>query len=309
MTAPRMGNTEWLMLITLSILWGGSFFFVEVALAHFGPLTIVAFRVLIGAVGLVALLGCIGPGMPRGAAIWHDLAVMAVLNNAIPFSLIAWGQTYIDSGPASILNATTPFFAVCLAHVFTVDEKLSGARVVGIGLGIAGTVILVGPAAVLEFTSAAVGRAAVLVAAVSYAMAGVWGKRRLAALTPMTGAAGMLVASAAMMLPLAVLVEGVPSVAAWTETWPALVGIGLLSTALAYLLYFRILAVAGASNLLLVTMLIPVSAVLLCALVLGEAVSAGAAVGMGFIGLGLMVIDGRLPRAWWRAPGTAPNQG
>lgn len=308
MAAPRLGNIEWLMLIALSIVWGGSFFFVEVALDHMGPLTIVAFRVMIGAAGLVILVGCVGPGLPRGLAIWRDLAVMALLNNVVPFSLISWGQTHIDSGTASILNATTPFFTVFIAHFLTADEKLTGPRIAGIGIGVVGTAVLVGPAQLFEFGATTLGQIAVLGAAISYGLAGVWGKRRLAGLAPTASAAGMLIASSAMMLPLAIWAEGVPTIGAWVNTWPSLVGVGLLSTALAYLLYFRILATAGASNLLLVTMLVPVSAVLLGALVLGESVTINATIGMGLIAVGLVVIDGRMLKAWRGRLGPAVNR-
>jgi len=293
MQGSRMGLSAWSMLIALSIVWGGSFFFAEVALREYPPLTIVAVRVIIGAAGLLVVSRVLGLRLPGGWSIWRDLFFMGLLNNFIPFSLIVWGQVHIDSGTASILNATTPFFTVVLAHWLLVGEGLTGAKMFGILLGIAGVGLLAGPTAFSGLTSTFAGQAAVLAAAVSYAFAGVWGKRRLAELPSMSAAAGMLVASSVVMAPLALLIDGVPAAPSGMEMWGALLGIGLLSTSVAYLLYFRILAVAGASNLLLVTMLIPVSALLLGALVLHEAVGTGALAGMAVIGLGLAFIDGR----------------
>jgi drug/metabolite transporter (DMT)-like permease len=222
---------------------------------------------------------------------------MGALNNVIPFSLIVWGQIHIDSGTASILNGTTPFFTIFLAHFFIVEERMNAAKVLGIGLGIAGVAVLAGPTAVQGLTHAIEGQIAVLFAAISYAFAGVWGRERLSGLASIPAATGMLLASSVIMAPLALIWEGVPEFPAGVEIWGALVGIGLLSTSLAYLLYFRILAAAGASNLLLVTMLVPVSAMLLGVLVLGEEIEMSALAGMALIGIGLAVIDGRLFRA------------
>lgn len=303
MSGQSLGGAAWLMLIALSTVWGGSFFFAEVALRSLGPLTIVAIRIMIGAAGLLVLARLLGYGLPRAAGAWRDLLVMGALNNVLPFSLIVWGQIYIDSGTASILNATTPFFTIFLAHSLIAGEGMTIARMLGICLGTIGVVLLAGPAAVEGLTDAFHGQVAVLCAALSYAFAGVWGKRRLSGLAPVSAAAGMLLASSVIMALLALLWEGVPDIPARIDIWGALVGIGLLSTSIAYLLYFKILAVAGASNLLLVTMLIPVSAMLLGVLVLGEPVQVGALLGLAMIGIGLVVIDGRLYRAFRRSGG------
>jgi drug/metabolite transporter (DMT)-like permease len=293
MSELRMDAPEWMMLILLSIVWGGSFFFAEIALLAFGPLTIVAIRVFVGAVGLVVLARVLGHGLPTGAGAWRDLFVMGVLNNALPFSLIVWGQIHIDSGTASILNGTTPFFTIFLAHFLLAGERMTAAKVAGIGLGIVGVAVLAGPSAIAGLTDSIQGQLAVLCAAISYAFAGVWGKRRLAGMAPLSAAAGMLVASSVLMIPLAIYGEGIPRVSVEWKIWGSLIGIGLLSTSVAYLLYFKILAAAGASNLLLVTMLIPVSAMLLGVMVLGEDIQPEALAGLAMIALGLAVIDGR----------------
>jgi drug/metabolite transporter (DMT)-like permease len=296
MSGQSMGSIAWLMLIALSIVWGGSYFFVEIALEAHGPLTIVTARITIGALGLLAVLVISGQRLPGTVVAWRDLLVMGVLNNVLPFSLITWGQTHIDAGPASILNATTPFFTIALAHFLLSGERATRARLAGIALGIGGVAVLAGPSALEGLSGGIQGQTAVLAAAASYAFAGIWGKRRLGGMAPMAAAAGMLVASSVVIVPITLAVEGTPNLSMDIEIWGALIGIGLLSASLAYFLYFKILAVAGANNLLLVTMLIPVTALLLSGLILDEKVAAGALMGMGLIGLGLVVIDGRVMR-------------
>ena len=289
----RMGPIEWALLVTLSVLWGGSFFFAEIALEDLPPFTVVAGRVGFGAIALIAVVYVTGQRMPSAAGVWLSFFIMGVLNNAIPFTLIVWGQQYIESGLASILNATTPIFTVLVAHVLTSDEKLTGGRLAGVGLGLCGVVLLIGPEALAGLGAAGLGQLAVLAAALSYAFAGVFG-RRLRSLPTTVAAAGMVTASTAIMVPLALWLE-----APWTLSpgpaaiWATL-GVALLSTALAYLIYFRILAAAGATNLLLVTFLIPVSALLLGMGFLGERPDWTAFAGMAVIFAGLAAIDGRL---------------
>jgi len=223
---------------------------------------------------------------------------MGFLNNLVPFSLIVWGQTQIGSGLASILNATTPLFGVVVAHVLTRDEKMTGHRLAGVVLGFAGVVVMLGPAALRTVGSDIAAQLACLAAAFSYALAGVFGRRfRRMGVAPMATATGQVTASTAMLVPLALLVDR-----PWTlampgpATWGAILGIAALSTALAYVLYFRILATAGATNILLVTFLVPVSAIILGSLVLGEVLELQHLAGMALIGTGLAAIDGRLAR-------------
>ncbi len=268
-----MNATEWALLLLLALLWGGSFFFGKVALAVFPALTLVALRTGLAALALIAFLAARGIALPLSPALWRRFLVMGLLNNALPFALINWGQTQIDSGLAAILNATTPLFTVLLAHLVTADERLTRNRVAGVVLGFAGVVVMIGPAALRGLGLAGLGKLAVVGAAASYACAGLYG-RRLAGLPPVAAACFMLVASSLVMLPVALLVDGpaglARGLAAGTPIWAAVAGLALLSTALAYIVYFRILATAGATNLLLVTFLIPVSALLLGGLVLGE---------------------------------------
>jgi drug/metabolite transporter (DMT)-like permease len=298
MMAKKMGPAEWLLLIALSVLWGGSFLFVEIALDGVRPLTLVFGRVSVAAAVLVVYIHARGERLPADRRVWARLAVMGFLNNLLPFALIAWGQTHIDSGLASIINATTPLFTVLVAHAFTADERMTAGRLAGAALGLAGVVILIGPSALGGAGAGVAGELAVLAAAVSYAFAGVWG-RRLGGLPSAVAAAGMLVCSSVMAAPLALAVDGLPQAVPAPAALAALAAIAVLSTALAYILYFRILAAAGATNLLLVTFLIPVTAILFGVVLLGEQLGLSALAGMAVIFGGLACVDGRA-LAWLR---------
>jgi drug/metabolite transporter (DMT)-like permease len=291
----RMPPWDWALLVLLSLLWGGSFFFVGVAVKALPPLTIVALRVGIAALLLLGVVRAMGLVMPRDRASLIAFSSMGLLNNVIPFCLLVWGQTHIASGLAAILNATTPVWTVIVAHLLTPDEKMTGHGLAGVGLGFGGVIILVGPDAVRGMQADLWAQIACLAATVCYAFAGIYGRRfKQMGLAPMTTAAGQLVASSALLLPAAIIFDQ-----PWTlappalSTWGAIVGIATLSTALGYIIYFRLLASAGAINLMLVTLLIPVSAVMLGRTVLGEELDTRSFVGMGVVGLGLLAIDGR----------------
>ena len=288
-----MGGREWLLLVALSVLWGGSFFFSEVALNELRPFTVVLGRVGIAAVALVAFVYLTGRRMPASPRLWGAFLVMGAMNNLIPFSLIVWAQVTIDSGLASILNATTPMFTVVLAHVLTRDERMTGNRLAGVLLGLGGVAVLVGPDILHELGAQGLAQLAVLAAAASYACAGIYG-RRFKELPPAVAAAGMVTGTAVMILPLALVLERPWNSSPGMVTWGAVLGLSLLSTALAYLIYFRILAAAGATNLLLVTFLIPVSALFLGMAVLGERPDWSAFAGLALIFAGLAAVDGRV---------------
>ncbi len=297
-TAQRMGATEWGLLLTLSVLWGGTFFFYKILVAELPPFTIVLGRVGIAALALNAFLLLRRDPMPASPRLWLSFAVMGLLNNVVPFTLIAWGEIGISSGVASILNATTPIFTVIAAQFLTSDERLGWGKGAGVLFGFLGVAVLIGPDALGGFGGRQLpGQLACLLAAFVYAFAGIYG-RRFKGIAPLKLATGQVTASTLVLLPLAVFVDR-----PWTlpmpslNAWAALLGSALLSTALAYRIYFRILAAAGATNLLLVTFLLPVSALLLGVFVLGEAVETRSFAGMAMIGLGLAAIDGRLPEA------------
>ncbi|WP_341898089.1 DMT family transporter [Ferrovibrio terrae] len=290
----------WGLLIALSILWGGSFFFIGLAVREWPPLSIAASRVVIAAIILLPALHLLGRRLPRDPAIWRACLVIGLLNNVIPFTLIIWAQGQIPSGLASILNATTPIWTALVAHVFTSDERLTPNRILGVLLGFAGVVAMLGPDLLDGLGHNVPAQCAVLLATLSYACSGVYGRRfRRMQVEPIVVATGQLSLSSLVLLPLALLVDH-----AWLLPLPslqataALLALGILSTALAYVLFFRVMAAAG-SNVNLVTLLVPVSAILLGVLVLDETLSARHLVGIAAVALGLAAIDGRLLR-WIR---------
>lgn len=283
---------DWLRLAGLSGLWGGSFLFYRMLAGEIPPLSVVLGRVAFGAVGLVAILAARGRSLRVPRAQWGRIAVFALFNNAVPFTLFAWAETRIGGGTAAILNAMTPLFTALTSAWVWRTERLTVARLAGVACGLAGVAVLVGPQALLGQDIA--GQAACLLAALCYGVIIPYG-RRIAGLAPHGIALGQMLAATAIMLPLALLIERPwtlpsPSLAGWG----ALLGLAVLSTTLAYLIFFDLLARAGATNLTLVTFLVPVSALLLGALVLDEAVGWTALAGMALIACGLAAIDGRL---------------
>lgn len=292
-TPPRMTGLDWLCLLTLSVLWGGSFFFAKVAVASVPPLTLVAARVMLAALTLLAVVRLSGLRLPRGRQAWLAFAGMGVLNNLIPFGLIFYGQTAIGAGLAAVINGMTPFWTALIARAAGA-EPLSAGKLAGIAVGFGGLAVMVGPAALAGLDASLLAQIAIVGATVSYGCAGVFG-RRFKALPPLVTATGQLSASSLLILPLALLADR-----PWTLPLPgaeaagAVVGLALASTALAYILFFRILASAGATNVSLVTLLVPVSAMLLGALVLGETVTDRQLLGLALIAAGLAFIDGRL---------------
>jgi drug/metabolite transporter (DMT)-like permease len=271
-----MGLRDWGLVLGLSVVWGGTFFFVAVAVESLPPLTLVFLRVAIAAIVLIVLVPAVGLRLPADLKTWSAFFGIALLNNVIPFSLIFWGQTRIPGGLASILNATTPVFAVIVAHFLTRDEKLTANRLIGVLVGLAGVSVIIGPEALRGLGANLLAQLAVLGAAVCYAFAGIYGRRfRNLGIHPVVAAAGQLSASAIMLL-------------------PVVLGLATISTAFAYIIYFRVLATAGATNILLVTFLIPVSAIFLGTVFLDEQLAGRHLVGMALIGAGLAAIDGRL---------------
>jgi drug/metabolite transporter (DMT)-like permease len=298
-----MGGVEWALLIGLSILWGGAFMCARVAVQEVPPFTVVFARVALAALALMLAMRLMRLSFAPALARWPQFLVMGVLNNIIPFSLLFYGQTQIAAGLASILNATTPLFSVLVAHLLTRDEKATGLKIAGVLAGFGGVAMMMGPYALAGSTANLWAQFACLGAAVSYAFAGVYG-RRFKGLPPLATAAGQVSASALMMLPVMLIHDRVlelsmPSLAAVA----AIMALALLGTALAYIIFFEILKRSGATNVMLVTLLVPVSAILLGALVLGEALLPRHFAGMAGIALGLALIDGRAIRAFRRSVG------
>jgi drug/metabolite transporter (DMT)-like permease len=283
-----------IMLLLLAAVWGGSFYFGAVALREVPPLTITLHRVVWAVPILAVFVFLNGSAFPRSLSVWVAYLVMGALNNAIPFSLIFWGQTQIESGLASILNGTTGMFAAVVAGLLLVDEPLTAKKIVGALLGIGGVACIMGPSALTDFNPTKLAQLAILGATLSYALAGVWGKTALTGQTPLMNALGMLVGSTVLMVPIVLVFDGPPNLELSASVWGALLGMATLSTAIAYVLYFTILVRAGTANLLLVTLLIPPFAIGLGFLFLGEKMGPNAWIGFAIIVLGFAVTDGRL---------------
>ena len=293
-----MTALEWALLALLSLLWGGSFLFIGVAVKELPPLTLVTLRVGLAAAILWSCAPILDVKPPKSARAVAALIVMGFGNNTLPFSLIAWGQTHLPSGLASILNASTPLFTVIAAHFLTKTEKLSGAKLMGTVAGLAGVAALVGPALLTAGGADLWAELAVLAASACYALTTIFARRMPAlGLKPVDIAAGQTTVAALLVAPLALALDR-----PWTLPWPSaatvasVLAIAALSTALAYIVYFRILAGAGATNVVLVTLLVPATSVLLGALFLHERLMGRQFLGYALIALGLAFIDGRPPR-------------
>ncbi|SFR09059.1 DMT family transporter [Poseidonocella sedimentorum] len=294
MTTPRLSPLSLALLLLLALMWGSSFLFFEIALRALPPLTVTLHRVGWAVPVLWLILRASGQRIPRGWGVWGAYLVLGLLNNVIPFTLIGWGQTSIESGLAAILNGTTAFFGAIVAGLLLADERLTAGKLAGAAIGLGGVAVIMGPSALTSFDPRDLGQLAILGAALSYAFAGVWSRSRLSGQDPIANAFGMVSASAGLSLALQLAVLGPPKLSLALETWAVIFALAVLSTALAYVLYFRILALAGATNLLMVTLLVPPVAILLGWLVLDETLPASVGAGFGLIALGLVVSDGRL---------------
>jgi drug/metabolite transporter (DMT)-like permease len=292
----RMTPVDWAMLIFLSLIWGGSFFFNAIILREIPTITLVAVRVSVAAVALWIFVLATGRSVVLGWRVWASFAVMGAINNAIPFCLIVNAQVTISSGLASILNATTPLFTILVAGVFLSDERFSGMRLLGVALGLLGVIAMIGTDALAGLHENIWGQMSSLGAALSYGFATVFGRRfRRMGVDPILVAMGQVTMSSIFLWPIAIWVDQPFDMAfpSWPVIW-SILGLSILCTAFAYIFYFKILDRAGATNISLVTFLVPVSAILLGILFLGETLHLSHILGMLLIGLGLMVIDGRM---------------
>lgn len=287
----------WLELTLLALIWGGSFLAIRTALDEIGFLSSVAHRVLWAALVLWVVVLSQGLRLPRGCHIWGAFLVMGLLNNIIPFSFMAWGQLHIESGLTAILNAATAVWGVLVAAVFFSEERLTLRRGIGVLLGFAGVTVAIGAANLAALDLRSMAQLAVIGGTISYAFAGSWARAKLSDQEPLISAAGMLTGSALVAVPLAWVVEGPLPMDMAPRTRAAIAYYAIIATACAYLLYYRILAAAGAGNLLLVTLMIPPVAILLGAWARDEALAPNAYLGFGFLALGLLILDGRLGHA------------
>jgi len=295
-----MSASQWALLILLSILWGGSFFFVGVAVKELPPLTLVLARVAIAALALAPLVWAAGLKLPTTVAGWTPFIGMAILNNVVPFVLVAAGQKQVASSIAAVLNASTPVWSLLIAHAFTTDEKLRANKLIGALLGLVGVAALVGPETLFGSHATVFGMLCVLGSAIFYGFSALWG-RRLRGKPPLLTTFCQLTCASLMLLPITLAVD-MP----WTLAAPSLhvvgsiLGLALLSTALAYIIFFRILTVSGPTNAMLVTLLVPVTAIAAGVLILGETLLMRHIIGALVIGSGLIVIDGRA-LSWLRS--------
>lgn len=291
-----MNRSDWAILLALAVIWGGAFFFISVAVREVPPITYVWLRISFAAVALWLYVWWRGGALGLPGWAWRSVLLLALINNVIPFLLFGWGQTQIASGLASILNATTPIWGVVVAHLFTSDEKMSARKTAGVLMGFGGVALMLGPDLLRSLGGDSLAQLACLVASLCYALAGVWARRfKGQGISPLAVSTGQLSAGALVMLPLALLIDRpwlapVPSAGALS----AIVALAVVCSALGYVLYFRLIDSAGATNALLVTLLVPPVAILLGWLLLNEAIGPRDFAGLGLIALGLAAIDGRL---------------
>jgi drug/metabolite transporter (DMT)-like permease len=292
----QMNGRDWAILGILALIWGGAFFFIGVAVRHVQPLTYVWLRLTIAAAAMWAFVRLKGHdiGLPR--EVWSSIILLAVLNNALPFALFGWGQTHIASGLASILNATTPIWGVVVAHFLTHDERMTPRKIAGVLLGFGGVAVMIGPSLLSSLGNSALAQLACVTASLSYALAAVWARRfRKMGVSPLSVTTGQLTAGALIMLPVSMIVDR-----PWTQAfppvsaWGAIIALALFCTAFGYVLYFRLIETSGATNALLVTLLVPPVAILLGGMFLGEHLAPQDFIGLALIALGLAAIDGRV---------------
>lgn len=307
-TALVMQSREWLILVGLSLLWGGSFFFNEITLLDFSPITVVWLRVTIGALCLWSLVVIRRFRLPKTSAFWKSIFLMGLVNNALPFTLIVWGQQEISSGLASILNATMPLFTVLVAGALLSDERIKPSKLVGVLIGFAGVTAMIGPQYLKGLGESVAAQIAILGAALCYALATVFGRRfREMQIQPIVIAAAQVTMASLWLLPACLLGNNFAELSsAGNKAWLAVIALGMFSTALAYVGYFHLLSSSGATNLSLVTFLVPISAILLGWLFLGEQLKLVHYLGMLCIFAGLAAIDGRplklLLKRWEKTP-------
>lgn len=296
MVQKSISTRAWLEMTLLAALWGASFVSIRIALDEVGPLTAVAHRTLWAMLALWAAVWVMRLPLPRDAATWRGFLVMGLLNNVIPFGLMAWGQLHIPSGLTSILNAATAIFGVLTAALFFADERITPRKALGVALGFAGVATAIGLENLLAFDITSLAQLAVIGGTLSYALASVWARKRLGGQPPQVAAAGMVSGATLIILPLAWAVEGPLTLDLAPRTLAAIAYYALAATALAYLLYYRVLAMAGSGNLMLVTLLIPPFAIGLGAFLLEESLRPAAYAGFALLALGLLILDGRI----WR---------
>ena len=295
-----MSSRSWSLLLSLAFIWGASFYFIEIGLIYLDPFWLVSVRLLFGALPLALWLLFQEETLPVKLRFWTSVMIMGALNNFLPFNFIAFGQLYVTGGMASIVNANTAFMGVIVSGIFLSGEPATWNRIVGVIIGVTGVAVAIGITPMLPAADAndlLLGGLAIIVATIAYAFAGVWGKIKLAEYSPTQSAVGMLICSSAISVLCSFLISGPPSLAIMNYPFDLIkvvLGLGVLGTALAYPLYFKILEVAGSSNLMLVTIIVPVFAIVLDAVLLSQFVTGSDLFGFALVAIGLFIMDGRL---------------
>lgn len=294
MTAQKTMTTgAWVQMGLLACIWGGSFLSNRLAIDEAGVATVVALRVSGACAILWGYVLLRGLPVPRAPRLWAAFLIMGIVNNALPFSLITWGQLSIESGLAAILNASTAILGVLVAALAFRDERLTPAKALGVTVGFAGVVTVIGPASLRTFDVTSLAQLAVLAASLSYAISGAFARSVLGGLPPEVAAAGMLTGSSVVMLPAALIFDGLPEQAWSPAVWGGILYLAVVASALAYLIFYGLLRKVGAGNASLTTLLVAPVAILLGAVVLGEALPLRAYLGFALLALGLLIIDGR----------------
>jgi len=294
MNQTTVSTRAWAEMLLLGGIWGASFLAIKLALTEVPVFTLVAHRVFWACLILWAYVALRRLPLPKDPRIWGAFLIMGLLNNVIPFTLMAWGQQFIETGLTSIFNATAAIFAVPVAAMAFADERLTARKAIGVTVAFAGVAVAIGLDALRGFDVRSLAQLAVIGGTLSYACAAVWARTTLRGLPPQVAAAGMLTGSTLIMLPLAYAVDGAPSLPVLPQTYAAITYFAVGGTAIAYLLYYRVLAMAGSGNAMLVTLLIPPIAILLGWLVLGERLAPNAFAGFALLSTGLVILDGRV---------------
>lgn len=295
-TAPAMGRAEWIMLGVLALIWGSAFVFIKVAVENFNPLTYVWLRLVIAAMALIGIVRPAGHKLSFPPVVWAAVGLLALLNNVVPFLLFGWSQQHIASGLAAILQSTTPIFGVLAAHIATSDEKLTKRKLVGVTVGFVGVATMIGPQITGDGGNHLLAQVACLFASLLYALAGIFARRfKAMGVNPMQLAAAQFIAGAIMLTPVALTFgqtfATLPT--SWTA-WGAVLALAIACSAFAYVLFFKLIERAGATNSLLVTLLVPPVAIVVGSIIFGEQLGMNQFFGLLLIGAGLAVIDGRL---------------
>lgn len=287
-----MKTKDWLAFIVLGLIWGSSFLWIKIAVSEIGPVLLVALRLFFGIFALLVVMAFTRPAWPRGLKVWLSLTFLGLINNALPYVLISWGEQYIDSGVAAILNSTTPLFTMLIAHIFLADDRMSAGRFLGLLMGFAGILVLFSRDLLTGFQGSLLGKLAVLVASLSYAFASVYARQTTKGYSPAILAAVPLIGADLLLWAAVPVVEGVGGFPRLSITWLAVIWLGVMGVAAAFLLYFYLLHSVGPTRTVLVTYVFPLVGIILGVVFLNELLDWRLALGAALI-IGSIVLVNR----------------